>query len=427
MHQNDVRPPVRVALAIPVLTLVMAAIAVPIEVGGLHLGTLGAMVDTRDVLLNIFGFLPIGVVLAGYGVRRAAVIAALLSVVAESSQLFSLHRVASPIDVICNTLGAFTGALLSQRLRLGVPTVRVNRAIGILAAVLTVALVAIVRTAARASTLGSWDSTATFAVGDEITRDRPWRGAIRELAVTASALDQASIERAAKEKSFASVSDRVFGPVRDIDLEWLRGAPLLSGSAADDFHRRIVDNGAFTVLVRFETDDITQNGPARIVTYSKSPTQRNFTLGQEGAGLVLRVRTRDSGLNGSSPQLRTPAVIAAGKEVFVAAVSDGGTSRVHVDGRLVARTNLAAASNLTLPAFAVAFGSLAAVALFGVRVPRARPTALIASAVAGLVAGLLAVWAGAASGIPFFAPWVVVLSVVGGTAVGTSIDASSSG
>ncbi len=47
-----------------------------------------------------------------------------------------------------------------------------------------------------------------------------------------------------------------------------------------------------------------QKGPARIVSFSRDPGSRNFTLAQENDHLIFRLRTPKTGENGSNPQTR---------------------------------------------------------------------------------------------------------------------------
>ena len=51
--------------------------------------------------------------------------------------------------------------------------------------------------------------------------------------------------------------------------------------------------------------DLSQSGPARIVSYSKDRNHRNFTLGQQEREIAFRLRTPVSGSNGTHPELRT--------------------------------------------------------------------------------------------------------------------------
>ena len=83
-------------------------------------------------------------------------------------------------------------------------------------------------------------------------------------------------------------------------------------------------------------------GPARIVTISHDPANRNFTLGQIRDTLTFRLRTPASGPNGTSPALYTGPVLSLNRPTFVAAVYDGRYSRLYVDGKQVAQVDVGA-------------------------------------------------------------------------------------
>ena len=81
------------------------------------------------------------------------------------------------------------------------------------------------------------------------------------------------------------------------------------------------------------TRALDQAGPARIITFSKDHTHRNFTLGQENGHLVLRLRTPSTGPNGLSPQV-TLCDVEAGKPMHVIASFYSGNVYCYVDGKL---------------------------------------------------------------------------------------------
>jgi hypothetical protein len=116
---------------------------------------------------------------------------------------------------------------------------------------------------------------------------------------------------------------------------------LLSPQEERSFFDELVSRSQLTLVVWMRPDNLDQSGPARIVTYSQSPANRNFTLGQIGNTLTFRLRTPASGINGVSPALYTGPVLSLDKTSFVAAVYDGRTSRLYVDGKQVAHTDLA--------------------------------------------------------------------------------------
>jgi hypothetical protein len=71
-----------------------------------------------------------------------------------------------------------------------------------------------------------------------------------------------------------------------------------------------------TVEATIVPDSLDQDGPARIVSFSRDARNRNFTLGQSGDKLVFRLRTPRTGDNGTKPEV-TLAKLAAGKRHHV--------------------------------------------------------------------------------------------------------------
>src|SRR5476649_2835713 len=100
------RPRVVIPLRAPVILMVLAATAVPIELRSLGQVGLGFLLQPSDILANVAGYVPVGIVLGGLGPLRAVVAAAIVSIFAEASQFAIVHRVPSVIDVACNVIGA---------------------------------------------------------------------------------------------------------------------------------------------------------------------------------------------------------------------------------------------------------------------------------------------------------------------------------
>jgi hypothetical protein len=75
-----------------------------------------------------------------------------------------------------------------------------------------------------------------------------------------------------------------------------------------------------------------QSGPARIVSFSKNTNERNFTLGQEGKKLVLRLRTSKNGLNGTNDEIDV-AHVEAGKRIHVIVTYFRGKTVCYVNGK----------------------------------------------------------------------------------------------
>ena len=123
------------------LTMVLAATAIPVALRPLQQAELHLFsIDASDIVANIAGFVPVGIVLASLGPVRAVMTAALLSVFAETSQLVMLYRFPSLIDVATNVLGAILGVIIVARYNLK-PQFKATRRIGAVAAALALLLI----------------------------------------------------------------------------------------------------------------------------------------------------------------------------------------------------------------------------------------------------------------------------------------------
>ncbi|NQV27433.1 MAG: DUF1592 domain-containing protein [Rhodopirellula sp.] len=94
-------------------------------------------------------------------------------------------------------------------------------------------------------------------------------------------------------------------------------------------------SGAITIEAWLKPANNKQAGPARIVTLSKSSSERNFTLGQDGDKYEVRLRTTGTSTNG------IPAVTSPGKHVstklthVVYTHGQNGQTSIFVNGKPV--------------------------------------------------------------------------------------------
>ena len=126
----------------PVILLVVAASAIPVELrppGGV---TLDFKIFASDFAANILAYVLVGVVLGGLGPLRAIFAAALLSILAETGQFVMMHRDPSAVDVAANVIGAILGAVVSAHWKIRSPGFRINRWKALTAAALSFILVA---------------------------------------------------------------------------------------------------------------------------------------------------------------------------------------------------------------------------------------------------------------------------------------------
>jgi len=125
------------------------------------------------------------------------------------------------------------------------------------------------------------------------------------------------------------------GPNWELDL--LRGAFLADG-VDDIILKSCVATAELTIEAVLCADNVTQAGPARIVSFSTDPGSRNFTLGQDKKNLVLRLRTPATGTNGTNPQVNL-CTIEAGRLYHLLVTYRPGDLTCYLDGRQVLRTD----------------------------------------------------------------------------------------
>jgi hypothetical protein len=172
-------------------------------------------------------------------------------------------------------------------------------------------------------------------LGNEHTGDRPWRGFIEQFYIA----DRAITAREVKSVAGATNPYSIFGDSlvawyrfkhlsRYVDqaghlpeLFWRGMGPKIEkkegvrvgadqwlelANSTSELTRRLVATSQFTLGITFATADTVQEQTARIVSVSADPDRRNFTLGQLGSDLVVRLRTPFTGENGVDPQLIVP-------------------------------------------------------------------------------------------------------------------------
>ena len=100
------------------------------------------------------------------------------------------------------------------------------------------------------------------------------------------------------------------------------------------FYQAMVTGGGLSVVFIARPYTLHQRGPARIISYSKNPWQRNFTVGQYGSALSIRIRTPTAGLNGTKPEVFVPGVFTANKQHHIVISYDFKALKVYVDGAL---------------------------------------------------------------------------------------------
>ena len=109
---------------------------------------------------------------------------------------------------------------------------------------------------------------------------------------------------------------------------------LRSEESLAEFYQAMVSGRGLSVAFVAKSYASNQRGPARIISYSKNPWGRNFTLGQYGSALSIRLRTPTSGYNGTRPEVFVPGVFIRHQYHHIVISYDFKTLKVYVDGVL---------------------------------------------------------------------------------------------
>ncbi|GJM24534.1 MAG: hypothetical protein DHS20C16_09490 [Phycisphaerae bacterium] len=129
------------------------------------------------------------------------------------------------------------------------------------------------------------------------------------------------------------------------DVTWISGGGieltsstiLESGVAATKLYNALTDTDEMTLECRFAPANTTQDGPARIVSYSSGTGNRNFTLGQEDFEIRQRVKTTSTNNNGM-PDIESGSVLSVDTTKHVIVTYDGDNVKMYVDGSLETTT-----------------------------------------------------------------------------------------
>jgi hypothetical protein len=97
----------------------------------------------------------------------------------------------------------------------------------------------------------------------------------------------------------------------------------------------VIASGEFTMEAVFKTANLEQTGPARILGCSLDGMQRNFSLCQEETSIRFRLRTTDTGKNGTKPELVIARLGEASGPQHVLVTYKEDTIGVYVNGRKI--------------------------------------------------------------------------------------------
>ena len=126
-----------------------------------------------------------------------------------------------------------------------------------------------------------------------------------------------------------------FGPNGEMHI--LGGAFVPDGNVSREIRDACRKTDELAIEAIVTTSRVPQFGPARIISLSRNPAKRNFTLGQEKDRLVLRLQTSKTSRNGMDFKL---AQVEPGKAYHVVVTYKSGLLVCYLNGKIAAETNL---------------------------------------------------------------------------------------
>lgn len=314
--------------------------------------------SSSEVLLNFIIFSLMSFSLTGLIDRKnwnkslqttlVFIFSLILALAGEILQLFLPSRIPSITDIIICSFGGVCGSLCFQYWNLQIlnfTQILINKirhllslrklAIGfigyfVLMIVLTIAL-------QKSISLSNWNSSFPLLLGNEFSGDRPWEGQITSVCLSDRAVSQAEINQQLTVKNSCTgfndslLASYQFNGIKSYPdqtgnlprLVWNKKPEQLEknqGIHINENHglkttepvtvlaEKLRKSNQFTLSLTLASANFTQTGPARILSISNSPLQRNLTLAQQNKDLIIRLRMPLTGMNGSRPEFLIPNV-----------------------------------------------------------------------------------------------------------------------
>ena len=113
----------------------------------------------------------------------------------------------------------------------------------------------------------------------------------------------------------------------------LSGGAYLCNNVIETLLSTCQQSNQLTIECLISTENLKQNGPARIISFSKDITHRNFTLGQDGNRFAIRIRTPQTGTNAQGGEFSF-GKIESGRATHVIVSYFSGNVYCYVDGEL---------------------------------------------------------------------------------------------
>ncbi|MUG95489.1 VanZ family protein [Scytonema sp. UIC 10036] len=298
-----------------------------------------------------------------------------LSLTVELLQMFLPSREPTPADILNNSISGLVGSLCfylcaSQQVTSILTSIE-NSKLGRSTQKITLFFCGYILLAFAISIvwlgttdLSGWNPNYPLILGNERTGNRPWQGYISKIYIADRAISKNEVEKVLADENYLKTlgdslvtsyqfTEKCCQPEETVKspkllqkkLWWEQlsenqqgqgvflspGNWLETANPVTSLNQRIRETSEFTISTTVASSDIGQTGPARIISVSNGPLRRNFTLGQEGTALDLRIRTSITGENGSELKMRVPNVFTDTKPHHIVLAYSKGKLQVYID------------------------------------------------------------------------------------------------
>lgn len=345
------------------------------------IASFGNVSDFKDIVNNILLFIPLGVSSTAYFQKikikpmsklfTLVISSAGLSLTVEILQVFLPSRSPTYADIANNTIGGIIGIacfymwhLQSFIYILSCLEKRMSRnyvtKIRLLFFGYTLLSFLILIPWQNTTKLSNWNLTYPLSLGNEQTGDRPWHGYVSEVKIADKAVSENEVLGLFNNKNYLNmIGNSLIASYQLADKksyqdsngqlpEFLpQGQPsnivngegvalsssywLKTATPTTLLSKRIRETSQFTIITTVATADISQTGPARIISISSDNSHRNFTLGQQGTNLNLRIRTPITGENATDIKLSVPDVFANTRSHYIVITYAQANLKVYVN------------------------------------------------------------------------------------------------
>jgi hypothetical protein len=127
---------------------------------------------------------------------------------------------------------------------------------------------------------------------------------------------------------------------------------IRSFDTADKINNAIASANAFSAEAWIKPANTTQGGPSRIISPSRNPSYRNFTLGQSASRYIARLHTTTNSVNGT-PAFETPLDTLTTELTHVVFTWDvsSQTADIYINGQLKTKSKAKFTGDLSFNAF----------------------------------------------------------------------------